>query len=615
MIKLSPRLEVSEFRKRYKWMALFVTAVFVLLAGRMVQLQIVDHDRWSAAAQENITKTVTLPATRGVVRDTRDRVIASNRPSYDVMITPKFLSGPSDLDTVGDLLGLSEATRQRLTARIDELPEYRRVQQIRAFSDISRDQLAVLETHQSQFHGIDVVTSPKRLYPYGKLGAHSIGYLNEVNRQDLERFGDTGHYRVGDRIGRSGIERAYEEELRGRRGFRRTVVDARGRAQHEPFVNVRREVFRKPEPGQDLVVTLDIELMEAIDRAFGPHPSGAAVVLDVHTGAVRALYSKPAYDANEMSGGMSSARYQELLADPFRPLIDKTIYETYFPGSTFKPVTALAALQEDVIQPFERLECEGYHQVGRQRFRCTGRHGDVNLHEAIVVSCNVYFWKLAEKIDLETFNRYAAAFGFGQESGIGINDEASGFLASKEWYVEKFGKFRPGYTLNTAIGQGNTRVTVLQLALAYAALANGGVLRKPSLVEHASGSAPTVDGELDSHVRRRLEIDEEHFETMRRALIGVVNSQKGTGYRARLRDGVRVAGKTGTAQVIGRGGPANVEGSAWYLDRSHGWFAGFAPAKDPQIAIAVLVEHGGAGGKTAAPIAVRILDTYLSRRK
>ncbi len=613
MIQLSPRLEVAEFRKRYRWMALFVLVVFSLLALRMVQLQVLDYGRWNASAQENITKTVTLPATRGVISSTNQKVVASNRPSYDVMITPKFLSGIGDLDRIAELMSLSDVERQGLRDRIESLPPYRLVQQIQAFADVSRDQLAVLETYQSEFHGLDLVTVPKRLYPYGTLGAHTIGYLNEVNRKDLERSDQSGRYRAGDQIGRSGIERRYESVLRGERGFRRTLVDARGRAQHEPTVSVEREMFRKPVPGEDLAITLDFELMEVIDQAFRPYPSGAAVVVDVDTGAVRALYSKPAYDPNEMSGGMSAARYKELVSDPFRPLIDKTLYETYFPGSTFKPITALAALQEGAIEPQERQECEGFHQVGRQRFRCTGRHGNINLHEAIVVSCNVFFWKLAEKLGLEAIDRYARAFGLGRVTGIGINDEAAGFLASRKWYEETFGRFRPGYTLNTAIGQGNTRVTVLQLALVYAALAKGFPLQVPRLIERVGDVVPSPVSRSDDD-GYAPQIDAKHFEAMRKALAAAVNSKKGTAFGARVKDGVLVAGKTGTAEVVGRRSASQADGSAWYLDRSHGWFAGFAPAKDPKVAIAVLVEHGGSGGKTAAPIATRVLDSYLARK-
>jgi len=338
-------------------------------------------------------------------------------------------------------------------------------------------------------------------------------------------------------------------------------------------------------------------------------------VVDVRTGRVRALYSKPAYDLNEMSGHLSAERYRELTEDPFRPLIDKTIYESYFPGSTFKPLSALAALEEDLIDPSHRVECLGYYQIGTQRQRCTSAHGDVDLRQALVQSCNVYFWKLAEIVGLERLNGVARSFGLGDRTGIGINSEATGFLATREWYEEHYGRFRIGYTLNTAIGQGNTRATLLQLALAYAALSNGGVLYVPQLIESVQAPDGTVIEEFEPQVRRRIDVDPEDLALVVDGLVGVVNEVGGTAYEARVDGGVTMAGKTGTAEVSGgsrlsRRDPRR----AWYFNRAHAWFAGFAPVEDPEVAIVVLVEHGGAGGRTAAPIATQILQEYLGGR-
>jgi penicillin-binding protein 2 len=370
-------------------------------------------------------------------------------------------------------------------------------------------------------------------------------------------------------------------------------------------------MLRKPVPGHDLQLTLDMRLMEALDRAFRPHPSGAAVVVDIHTGAVRALYSKPVYDPNEMSSGLTTRRYAELTSDPFRPLIDKTIYETYFPGSTFKVFTALAALEDAVIDPGQRVECTGFIKIGRQKFRCNKRHEWVDLYDSVVQSCNVYFWELAEEVGIERINRFAEAFGFAQRTGVGVNSEAKGFLATREWYEEHYGAFRIGYTLNTAIGQGNTRVTVLQLAMAYAAIANGGTLYVPQVVQNLRAPDGSLSDTFQPRVAHHVGVEARHLDLLRRALVDVVHDEDGTAYRARNEDGVRVAGKTGTAQVVGRKGRSEGSASAWYLDRSHGWFAGFAPADDPRVAFAVLVEHGGSGGQSAAPIAMSVMQDYF----
>ncbi|MGB5813553.1 MAG: penicillin-binding protein 2, partial [Polyangiales bacterium] len=576
------------------------------------QVQLFQRDRWSGIAQDNITKTLVLPATRGVIRDVEGRVVASNRPSYDVYATPRLLKVPEDIARIASLMGLTPAQEEAVLTKLAEIPPARRSHQLQLFRDITREQLAALETHLAELPALDIVTVPLRYYPYSTLGAHLVGYLNEVNDADLSRANVTNPYRAGERIGRSGLERRYESLLRGARGFRRVVVDARGRAlEGARPQSLEVDMLKRPVPGHDLQLTIDMRLMEAFDRAFRPYPSGAAVVVDVNTGAILALYSKPVYDPNEMSSGLSTKRYEELTSDPFRPLIDKTIYETYFPGSTFKVITALASLGDGVVDPMQRIECMGSIKIGRQKFRCNRHHEWVDLYDSLVQSCNVYFWELAEEVGLERINRYAHAFGFAERSGIGVNSEAEGFLATREWYKEHYGAFRPGYTLNTAIGQGNTRVTVLQLAMAYAAIANGGTLHTPQVVQNIKAPDGSLSDTFQPRVRRDVGIAPEHLALVRRALRDVVNEESGTAYRARVEGSVPVGGKTGTAQVVSRKSRSEESSSAWYLDRSHGWFAGFAPAGDPQVAFAVLVEHGGSGGASAAPIATHVLEEYF----
>ena len=616
---LSHRRELGEFKKRYKWMALFAIVCFGVLFLMLVKLQLVEREHWAGMARANITKTVTLPPTRGIVRDARGRVIASNRPSYEVYITPQLIR-PQDLELFSTLMEFTEAEREAFIARLEAVPAYRRTHQIQMFTDVSRDQVASLETHHDDLPGVDVVARPVRHYPYGSLGAHAIGYLNEVSAEDLERYKDQG-FRPGQRIGRSGVEQSLESILRGQPGYRRSVVDARGRRKedHESAADIVPEDVR-PVPGRDAVLALDMELMRSIHRAFRGHPSGAAVVVDVHTGKIRALYSKPSYDLNMRSGRLPHDVYQEMLENPFRPLIDKTIYESYFPGSTFKPFSSLAALRDGEIDPSTRITCKGACHIGRQRMRCTSAHGEVDARTALVRSCNVYFYRIAEMIGLENIDRVAREFGLGARTGIGINSESAGFLATRKWYEERFGRFRIGYTLNTAIGQGNTRVTLLQLALSYAAIANGGTLYAPQLIERIEAPDGTAIEEPAPQIARKLDFDPEHMKLIQEAMRGVVNREGGTAYEARIPGGVIVAGKTGTAEVITsrehreRISDEVDERLRRYLTRSHGWFGGFAPADDPEVAIIVLVEHGGAGGRTAAPIATQVLEEYLGNR-
>ena len=617
MTRMPVRREVGEFKPRFKWFALVATAVFLLLIGRMFQLQILQHDHWAAVATDNITRTVRLPATRGTIEDTAGRVVADSRPSYSVYVTPRFFDTERELPRLARLLDLDAEQTEAIARRLRRVPPRRRGHSIRVLRDIRRDQLAALETHERQLRGVDVVDEPVRHYPYRSLGAHAIGYVNEITAEELRRLRSRG-YHPRDRIGRTGIERAWENVLRGQDGYVRFVVDVRGRRQNDVALPGRRTAVERVDPvaGHRLRLTLDMELMQALRRAFRGHPAGAAVVVEMDTGRVRALFSKPSFDPEAMARGMRPEAYAKLRDNPFRPLIDRTVYESYFPGSTFKPISALAGLAEGKIDPAARVECTGALELGKRRFRCTQAHGEVDLREALVRSCNVYFYRLGMEVGIDALARYARMLGLGERTGIGINSESAGFIATREWYVEHWGSpYRLGFTLNAAIGQGNTRVTLLQLAMAYAALFNGGHLFVPQLVEEVR--AP--DGRLLEHfspqVRREVDVDPHHAALLLEALRGVVEDPEGTAHGARIEGGVPVAGKTGTAQVPhAKPPPGEDPRRAWYWRRDHAWFVGLAPADAPRYVIVVIVEHGGAGGRTAAPIGIRVLDEYLGGR-
>ncbi len=622
MSLLSVRREVGEFRKRYKWMAGFVVIVFTAILGRMMDLQVIEHEHYAEIARENVTKTLPLLATRGIVRDMEGRVIVTNRPSYDVYLTPSHIR-EGDVERLETLMGLSEEARARFEQRLGEVPERRQTHQIRFFTDVSRESLAALETHEQDFmddHGhspLDVLVAPVRTYPYRSLGAHAIGYLNELRPDELLELRGAG-YHLGDVVGRTGIERAWESLLRGRRGYRRVLVDEDVEIDPALLADDRPELV-EPVAGRDVTLTLDMELMRIIERAFRGRASGAAVVVDVRTGAVRALFSKPGYDPEAFTSGLSREEYAELRDDPFRPLIDKTIYETYFPASTFKPFAALAALQDGLIDPAERVECTGTYSIGTgagaRHPHCTGVHGEVDMRLGLVQSCNIYFYHLAEVVGIDRLAHMAQDFGIGRRCGIGINSEASGFIPTRAWY-ESHHAWQGGLALNTAIGQGDTRVTLVQLAMAYAAIANGGTLYVPQLIERVSAPDGTLIEEFQPRVRRRVHVDPAHLAYVIDALFGVVNDDHGTAHEARLSHpgDVTIAGKTGTAQLGGRIRSEDEASRAEYERRAHAWFAGFAPVENPEVAIVVLVEHGGSGGRFAAPIAIQILQEYLGGR-
>jgi penicillin-binding protein 2 len=614
---LSVSREVGEFRKRYRWMALGVVTAFLLLFARVLYLQVYDHGTYAAIARENILKTQSMPATRGLIRDVAGRVIAHNRPAYRLFLTPTKLRSDDDLVRLCELLGLDAAGQAALRAQLDKVPTRRRSHQVQVLGDLTREQLAAIETHARDLPGVELISVPVRDYTYGKLAAHAIGYLNEISAEELGDKQQLG-YRAGDTIGRSGLERAWETLLRGQRGKKRVYVDARGRRSKltpRATVSGSDNLEEEPVPGRDLTLTLDMELMRSIERAFRGHPSGAAVVVDVRSGQVRALFSKPSYDLNEMSGKLSVERARELTENPFRPLIDKTLFETYYPGSTFKPVSALAALAANVVDDKLEVNCTGVYEFGNRRFRCEHVHGRIALKEALMRSCNIYFYKLAEATGMDAIAAMAMNLGLGEKTGIGINTEARGFIPTKTWYEERGDIFRVGYTLNAAIGQGDTRVTLMQLALTYAAIANGGTLYVPQLVESVNAPDGTPLERFAPQIKQRLPLSPAHLKLVHEALYNVVNREGGTAWDPKYAEGpVAVAGKTGTAQVEQHTREKSDEKKSWYIYRAHAWFAGWAPAQNPELAVVVMVEHGGGGGKNAAPIAVEAMHHYYGTR-
>lgn len=650
---LVPRSDVSEFRKRYRWMALVAFLAFGVVGVRLFQLQVVKGAEYAQTAHENVIRRVTIPTTRGIVRDAHGRVLASSRPSFNVLIVPGRVmpsARPKKLRAavtvndeaadswtrIADTLRLNPDERTRLTARIkdacvsdeDKSPCWR---PILVREDLSRDIVAELKQHTAELPGSELVGQPVRYYPYKHIASHSIGYTAEMDAETLARFRPTGWesmtteerqkinplgYDPGDMIGATGVERSWESYLRGQRGWQKRVVDARGRYRTGPDAERLLDAPSRQEPlsGRDLRLTLDVDLVQAIDRAMRPHAAGSAVVVDVRTGRLLAMYSKPDFDPNDLSGGAGRDRIREsfnkLYTDSLRPMLDKTTSGAFQPGSTFKPFSALAALEDKIVDPGEHERCDGYLSFGRRIFHCTHVHGKVDMRDAIAESCNIYFFKLAESVGMDRIARVATEFGLGQKTGIGVNPESAGRIPTRSWYALRYkGQFRIGFTLNTSIGQGATTVTPLQLALAYAAIANGGTVYSPQLVRAVETTDGSVVQDFPPRVRQKAKIAAENLARVNEALFAVVNDAKGTAYPVRD-SSLEVAGKTGTAQTGYVNTGADDPKKAWYLARDHAWFAAYSPAKAPEIAVVVLVEHGGSGPTVAAPIAMQIVKEY-----
>jgi penicillin-binding protein 2 len=618
--------ELPEMRRRAKFFGLFVLAAFLAIAGRLFYLQVVEGDSFYKLTSDSIVRTEILPALRGQIRDHKGRVLATVRPSYNLYVTPRQLTSES-FARLRTVLGMNGDEAIDVWERVQGTPEgtsgtpgasatsgvaaREKERPVLLAEDISREAMAAIETGLD-IPGAKIVSIPRRSYPFGALAAHVVGFMNEVSADELRAKKEEG-YRAGDLVGRSGIERQWEGYLRGRTGFQKIVVDRRGLPKPDIHEITDGPITRAAVPGNHLVLTLDVDVQRIAERALRSAAAAAAVVLDVDTGRVLALVSKPGFDPNEMSGHLTADAEQRILTDRYRPLRDKTLNETYFPGSTFKAVSALAALEDRLITPEERTKCHGSFELGRRRFHCTKTHLSVALYDAIVQSCNVYFYELGARPGMmDRLAKYGAELGLGAPTGLGLNGEEGGFLPTEEWYREQKRKnpknegFQVGHALNAVIGQGSTRVTLLQMATLYAAIANGGKLWLPQIVDHVEAPDGQVLEEFPPRVRRELAVSPENLALVRQALVGVVNEPKGTAFKVRSKE-IEIGGKTGTAQVHGRKGDVN----GGYEDQTHAWFVGFAPAGRPRIALAVLVEHGGHGGEIAAPMAVEIVNNYF----
>ncbi len=618
MTSLAQRSDVGEFRKRFRWLVLFIVMSFAVFTVRLAVLQIVRGDVHEAQARRNIVGERRLATTRGVIRDAQGKVLAANRPAYNVHVVPDRIDLEETWPRVVAMMGLSPGEADGLREKIVTLKDEggnRAKQQTLVKVDVSRDAVAALETHARSLRGVDVTPAPVRYYPHGDLGAHLLGYMREVDGELLAQKPEAG-YRAGDRLGAVGVERRWESYLRGQRGWRRFIRKSANSDNADELEQryLGENRIQEPLPGRDISLTVDIELMRSAERAMRGQLAGAVVVVDVRTGRLLAALSKPSFDPNIVSGGSGKAAVQDAFrryyADPLKPTLDKTMSAAYPPGSTYKPFTALAGLEEGLIRPDTTVDCRGGHKFGKRFFRCTGVHRRVDLHRAMVRSCNTYFYELGSQIHIDRLAEVGMKFGFGAPTGVGINPEARGRMPTRGWYTRRYkGAFRGGFTLLAAIGQGASTVNVLQLALGYGALANGGTLYRPQVVRSIETSDGTVVQDFPPRVRRVVDLDAERLRLLRLGLKGVVTEREGTAYGARI-EGVDMAGKTGTAQVT-QVTPRGVDPDrVWYFNRDHAWFAGYAPAESPEIAVVVLVEHGGGGGKNAVPVAMQVVRDW-----
>ena len=614
------RNEPKDYQAAIRGLRILICIAFGMLITRFWYLQIIQGDHYKQLAFNNFIKRNIVPAERGQIFDAKMRTLATNHPAYDVTLTPAFFTSKNEapetfqnrIQTLATILALTETEKQKLISRIQKTKPADRFAPIPVKSDITRDQLAKIETNSLMLHGVDIVASSRRYYPYNELGAHFIGYVNQVNDTELQKLNMYG-YRLGDVVGRMGIERTYEPMLRGANGLNAGVVNAKGIPQTDADSLALMKDWKDIEPiaGKNIILTIDMDVQRILRDALRDYPTGAIVAVEPNTGKILGIASTPSFNPNSWSGRLSRDEHIDADTNPYKPMLDKSLL-SFFPGSVYKVITAAAALEEGLMQPQDTLNCPGYYEYGKQRrrFHCWKHsgHGAVSITEAIASSCDVYFYKVGEKLGIDTLAEYAKLFGLGEKTGIGINNESSGTVPTREWHNKRSKEgFQGGFTLSTSIGQGDVRTTPLQMAMIYATIANGGTLYYPQIIDRIE----TADGRpiftYPSRVHSKLPFKQETIDTIKRGLDMVINSELGTAFAYRLTN-LNIAGKTGSAQVISK----RVSSSAVeFKYRDHAWFSAFAPIENPQIAITVFLEHGGSGSANAAPVAMEVLDRYF----
>lgn len=604
--------EGRELKGRIAWAGVIAAALLLLLAGRLWLLQIRRGEEYAARSEGNFVKELRVPADRGMILDRKGQILVDSRPSYDLYLTPAFCH-PCE-EVLGRLAGRVEMSPEELarallaTTRSKGLERFR---QVVVKVDITRDELDVLEASRDDFPGLDVLAAPHRNYRYGKFAAHTLGYLGEASPEELEKLREEGKpYRLGDYLGKRGVERKFEEVLRGEDGTQRVVTDAKGRQlAHLQWMIAEPERHVAARPGLNLVLSLDERLQRTAEEAFDG-TAGSVVVVDVNSGFIRALVSKPGFDPNVMTGRISKAELKLLSEDPLEPMVFRPTQDHEHPGSTFKVVTQLAALEHGFGGT---VSCGGGYSLGKRRWRCwsDGGHGPVDPLAAMQHSCDTWFYAAADRMGIDAIAAVGRQLGLGRPTGLDLGFEVPGVMPSTEFHDRYTpGGYTKGLALNTSIGQGDTNVTPLQLAMVYATIANGGTVYRPQVVQRVERATGEVVESFEPQITSRLEVSREHLDIVRRGLEMVVNEPGGTAYSKRLKD-IRVAGKTGTAQVVRLGAVRLKVAQMDYFERDHAWFAAYAPAEEPQIAVVVLNEHAGHGGAVAAPIAMKVISRYF----
>lgn len=598
--------ELDSLKRRIFFAAVIILFFAAIIIGRLWFLQVYKGHHYQARADSNRVRMREVAAPRGNIKDRMDRELVTNRPSFNVVLVREDSNDVDEL--LKKLASALDLDISKLWEKLREAEGKPRHIPVRLLEDVNWETLAYVENHNQDFPGVRIEATPVRVYHYGNLAAHVIGYLGEISKKELEARGKDV-YTGGDLIGKMGIERIREVDLRGEKGSSSSEVNARGFEQ-QLLKNT------EPLPGNDIKLTLDAELqkiaeglMDAGDKA------GAVVAMEVKTGRMLVLASTPVLPIDQFVGGISHKNWNALLDNPKHPLINKVVQAMYPPGSTYKMITALAGLATGVINKDTVLYCPGHYYFGKRRYHCWKHsgHGAVNLKRAISESCDVYFYQVGVRVGIDRLAKYANKFGLGHKSGIEMEHEKSGLTPTKDWKKKKYKKkWQEGETLSVAIGQGFNLVTPLQICLMTATIANNGKQLLPQLIEKVTDPDGNVLSQFEPVVVDELKSEKKFLSLIRNGMEEVIQGRHGTARKVRIK-GLTIGGKTGTAQVVRLKQYKHLkEKDIPYKYRDHAWFTCYAPAEDPEIAVTVLVEHGLHGGSGAGPVARALLEAYFA---
>jgi penicillin-binding protein 2 len=592
------REESELLRSRISFIAYVIVAALMTLAIGFWNHQIVQSTYYQQRAEENRVRNIALIAPRGRIYDRYHRILADNRPSYNIILNRE--NSPHTVEQTAAMLspGIGVSTAD-LFERVDHRRREPKFRPIVLKEDISVADISFVKAHRYELPEISVEFQPKRRYLDGGIAAHALGYVGEVTEAQLmnPEFID---FKSGDQVGQAGLEREYNNVLVGKDGFKRVVVNNFGR-------EMGKLEEQQPVAGNDLITTIDLDLQLAAEQELGDR-TGAVVALDPRTGEVLAMVSKPAYDPNLFATRISAADYSSLINDPRKPFQNRVIQSHFSPGSVFKVFMASAGLEAGTLNPLQTIYCPGYATFYGHTFACDKHdgHGTLTLHNAIVNSCNVFFYNVGKELGIDRISHYATMMGLGRKTGIDLPNEDPGLIPSTEWKQRVLKTaWYAGETISVAIGQGYVSITPIQAAWAMGGLASGGRLKQPHLVN--PGELKKLGFPSNEILEEDYPIHESTVDIVTTAMWGVVN-ENGTGFRAKI-DGFDVAGKTGTAQVVGK--QANLKGKEF---KDNAWFVGFAPYRNPEVVVAAFVENGGWGAEAAAPIAHAVLETYYKKK-